>query len=76
MSAQYYDGANMVQRSPYASSYEQMKNIEKCSLCPELVQCSCDLGQRSNFDKMQYAYFREVNLENKNVQHGFGWNLS
>ena len=51
MSAQYQE------RSPNAdrSLYETNRMIERCTKCPGT--CSCDLGSRSNYDRMQFAAY-------------------
>ena len=51
MSAQYQE------RSPNADRplYETNRMIERCTKCPGT--CSCDLGSRSNYDRMQFAAY-------------------
>ena len=66
MSAQYREGKKQIP-TDYKSSYNQFEQT-----CPG--QCSCDLGDRTNYDRLQYSYIVDHKPENLvTVKEIKGW---
>lgn len=66
MSAQYREGKKPIP-TDYKSNYDQFEQT-----CPG--QCTCNFGERTNYDKIQYSYYVKHHPENLiTVKEIKGW---